>query len=352
MKDEIILLPEWHPQDAILMALPHEDTDWAYMLDEAKECFYQIINAISKSGEAVILLVQNKNDYKYAINKFGDNVFPAIIPFNDTWTRDFGPIFIQNGNIPVCLDFKFNGWGLKFAADKDNQVTGLMTCKNIFSEKVIYQNRLNFVLEGGSIETDGNGILLTTAYCLLSPNRNGEWDRPKIENYLKTVLGLKKILWLNNKPLEGDDTDGHIDTLARFCNQKTIVYVNCNDKTNSNYLTLRNMEEELKNFSLLNGESYNLLPLPLPEPIICNGKQLPATYANFLIINNAVLIPTYKSPNDKEAINTITSLFPDRKVIDIDCSALIKQNGSLHCATMNLPAGSVNFELLKKIRMN
>jgi len=336
--------PEWHPQDAILMAFPHEETDWAYMLDEARECFSQIINTISGFGEAVILLVHNAADYKYVINKFKNNVYPVIIPFNDTWTRDFGPIFIQKGNIPVCLDFKFNGWGLKFAANKDNQVNGLLTCKNIFSENVVYQNRLNFVLEGGSIETDGKGTLLTTAECLLSPNRNGEWDRLQIENYLKTALGIKKVLWLHNGNLEGDDTDGHIDTLARFCNPNTIVYVKCDDKNDYNYHSLNVMEEELQRFVSANDKPYKLIPLPLPEPIICDGQRLPATYANFLIINNAVLMPTYHSSRDEEALKILESVFPDRKVVGIDCRAMIKQNGSLHCATMQLPEGTVNLE--------
>ena len=336
--------PEWHPQDAILMAFPHKETDWAYMLDESRECFSQIINTISGFGEAVILLVHNAADYKYVTNKFKNNVYPVIIPFNDTWTRDFGPIFIQKGNIPVCLDFKFNGWGLKFAANKDNQVNGLLTCKNIFSENVVYQNRLNFVLEGGSIETDGKGTLLTTAECLLSPNRNGEWDRLQIENYLKTALGIKKVLWLHNGNLEGDDTDGHIDTLARFCNPNTIVYVKCDDKNDYNYHSLNVMEEELQQFVSANDEPYKLIPLPLPEPIICDGQRLPATYANFLIINNAVLMPTYHSSHDEEALKILESVFPDRKVVGIDCRAMIKQNGSLHCATMQLPEGTVNLE--------
>ena len=335
--------PEWNPQDAILMAFPHEETDWAYMLDEARDCFSQIINIIAGFGEAVILLVHNAADYKYVRNNFGDKVYPVIIPFNDTWTRDFGPIFVQKGNIPVCLDFKFNGWGLKFAADKDNQVTGLLTCKNIFAENVVYQNRLNFVLEGGSIETDGKGTLLTTAECLLSPNRNGEWDRHQIENYLKSALGIKRVLWLHNGNIEGDDTDGHIDTLARFCNPNTIVYVKCDDKNDSNYHSLIAMEEELKQFVSDDRKPYNLIPLPMPEPIFCDGIRLPATYSNFLIINDAVLVPTYQSSRDEEALKTLTSLFPDRKVVGIDCRAMIKQNGSLHCATMQLPKDTVNF---------
>ena len=350
MNNTLIFPSEWQAQDAILMAFPHEDTDWAYMLDEARDCFAQIINAITNFNEAVILIVNNKADYKYVINKFGDNVYPVFVPFNDTWTRDFGPVFVQKGDVLVCLDFKFNGWGLKYAANKDNLVNGNLLCKNIFLENVVYQNHLNFVLEGGSLESDGKGTLLTTAECLLSPNRNGEWNRLQIENYLKTTLGLKRTLWLHNGKLKGDDTDGHIDTLARFCDHNSIVYVKNNDKNDCNYYALSAMEEELQQFTNEEGAPYKLTPLLMPEPVFHKGKRLPATYANFLIMNNAVLLPVYQSSKDEEAIKIITSLFPDRTVVPIDCKAMIKQYGSLHCATMQLPKGTVNFDTLKKIR--
>ncbi|MCL2073450.1 MAG: agmatine deiminase family protein [Marinilabiliaceae bacterium] len=332
---------EWEAQDAILMALPHQNTDWAYMLDEARECYFNIIDAIIELDQAVVLLVNDKEDYQFVKNKFGHRIIPVIIPFNDTWTRDYGPIYIRHKNFLVCNDFKFNGWGLKFPADKDNLVNSLLICKNIFHEDIIYQNRLNFVLEGGSIETDGMGTILTTAECLLSPNRNGEWNRQQIETYLKSNLGSNKILWLNYGKLEGDDTDGHIDTLARFCNKKTITYVKCYDKLDPHYQPLSAMENELKNFLDTDQQPYNLVPLPLPDPIYCDAKRLPATYCNFLIINNGVLVPTYKLPQDDEVLKIFTTLFPDKKVVGIDCRALIQQHGSLHCATMQLPKGSL-----------
>ena len=339
---------EWDEQDAILMAFPHKDSDWAYMLEEARNCFTKIIKTITSTKQHVILIVNDDEDYSFANQNFNKYVHPAVIPFNDTWTRDYGPIFVKAGNNLTCIDFKFNGWGLKFAADKDNLVNGHLSCYNIFDKEVEYQNKLNFVLEGGSIESDGKGTILTTSECLLSPNRNGEWNRFEIKSYLKKTLGANRILWLNNGKLIGDDTDGHIDTLARFCDDKTITYVKCTNKDDQHYLSLYAMEEELKSFVDSEGKHYKLVPLPLPYPILCDGKILPATYCNFLIINKAVLVPIYKVSEDKEALKIISSLFPNRKIIGIDCRTLIKQYGSLHCATMQLPKGSLSFFNFRK----
>ena len=340
--------PEWAKQDAILMAYPHKDTDWAYMLDEVQLCFSEIINTITGFNQTVILLVPDEECSRFAADKFGKKVFPLIMPINDTWARDFGAIFVKDGNTHVCHDYKFNGWGLKFAADKDNLITGAMTCKNIFSEEVSYMNRLNFVLEGGSLESDGEGTLLTTAECLLSPNRNGQWDRIQIEEYLKSAFGLNRVLWLNNGSLAGDDTDSHIDTLARFCNPQTIAYIKCDDTKDIHFESLSYMEDELKSFRAHDGKPYKLVPLPMPEPVYFDGERLPATYANFLIINNAVLVPTYSSPRDKEAIETLSAVFPEREVVGINCNALIKQHGSLHCVTMQFPEGTINPKILSR----
>ena len=346
MEKTISLSSEWAEQDAVLMAWPHKGTDWNNILDEVQECYSQIINIITRFDETIILLVPDEENRKFVTEKFGNKVYPLIIPVNDTWARDFGPLFVKKGTYFICNDFKFNGWGLKFAADKDNLVTGLMSCHNIFSEEASYQNRLNFVLEGGSIESDGEGTLLTTAECLLSPNRNGEWNRLEIEEYLKSTFGLKRVLWLNNGALQGDDTDSHIDTLARFCDRETIVYVKCENKRDVHFEQLSYMEEELKSFRTIEGKPYRLIPLPMPEPIYFEEERLPATYANFLIINKAVLVPTYSSIYDKDAIDALSSLYPDKTVIGVDCSALIKQHGSLHCITMQLPAGTINHKIL------
>ena len=243
---------------------------------------------------------------------------------------------IQDG-VPVIYDFKFNGWGLKFAANYDNLITSTLYNENVFN--ALYENKLNFVLEGGALESDGAGTLLTTSECLLSPNRNGEWTRPVIEEYLKRTFGLQRILWLDHGYLAGDDTDSHIDTLARFADEDTIVYVQCSNSEDEHYEALRKMEAQLQTFTTIGGKPYNLLPLPMPEAVYDeNGERLPATYANFLILNDAILYPTYRQPlNDKKAFEILRQAFPNREVVGIDCSPLIQQHGSLHCVTMQYP---------------
>ena len=203
-----------------------------------------------------------------------------------------------------------------------------------------YVNRLGFVLEGGSIESDGLGTLLTTSECLLSPNRNGQMSRDEIEEYLCSVFHLKQVLWLDHGYLAGDDTDSHVDTLARLCSPDTIAYVQCTDTQDEHYEALHQMEEQLKTFRTLNGNPYRLLALPMVDKIEEEGERLPATYANFLIMNDAVLYPTYRQPeNDQRAKEMLQVAFPHHEIVSVDCCALIKQHGSLHCVTMQYPVG-------------
>ncbi len=340
--NNIVFEAEWATQSAIMLAWPHVETDWSDMLDEVRSCFIDIITNISNYQD-VILLMQNEDEIKNLPVKFNQNVHCLIVPTNDTWARDFGPLFIEKNGTPCLLDFKFNGWGLKFGANRDNLINNSLFKSGIFSQNVEYCNRLNIVLEGGSIESDGSGILMTTSECLLSPNRNGAWDKPEIEKFLIETFGLKKVLWLNNGYLAGDDTDSHIDTLARFCNKETIAYVQCLNQSDEHFESLKRMEGELKNFRTSDNNPYKLIPLPMAEPVYFDGKRLPATYANFLIINGAVLVPTYNSSIDAEALQQVTKAFPSRKIIGIDCSSLIKQHGSLHCVTMQLPKGVLKF---------
>lgn len=332
---------EWAPQSAVMLAWPHGGTDWSDMLDEVKDCFSQIIEAISRFQD-VLLLVNDEQELNEIAAKFNNRVHLIIASTNDTWARDFGPIFIFEDKKPVLLDFKFNGWGLKFGAHKDNLISSNLFKQTVFTRETIYANRLNFVLEGGSIESDGLGTLLTTTECLLSPNRNGEWNRHQIESYLKEILGLKRVLWINNGFLTGDDTDSHIDTLVRFCDAETIAYVKCIDEMDEHFDALKRMETELKQLVTSAGKPYKLVPLPMAEPVYFNDDRLPATYANFLIINDAVLVPKYNSVLDTKALTQLATVFPNREIIGIDCSALIKQHGSLHCVTMQLPQGVLN----------
>jgi agmatine/peptidylarginine deiminase len=236
---------------------------------------------------------------------------------------------------PVIYDFTFNGWGLKFAANYDNQITRKLSEKGIFGE-MGYKNCLDFVLEGGSVESDGEGTLLTTAECLLSENRNNS-SKSNVEERLKAYFGVKQILWLNNGFLAGDDTDSHVDTLARLCPDNTIAYVTCDDKTDEHYDALKEMEVELQTFGTLNAQPFRLIPLPMADAVYDAGEQIPATYANFLIINGAVLMPTYNSPKDEMAKIQLQKAFPSHEIVGINCNALIKQHGSLHCVTMQYP---------------
>ncbi|WP_201352501.1 agmatine deiminase family protein [Hydrogenimonas urashimensis] len=325
---------EWQKQDAVLMALPHEGTDWAGDLKSALTPFIRIASAIAYS-EPVLLLCR---DAKAAGHYFCDtrNITFIEIETNDTWTRDYGPITLYENGIRKFLDFTFNGWGNKFESTLDNAVT-----RTLVERGYLYGDyeKVDFVLEGGSIECDGKGTLLTTSRCLLNPNRNPGMDRQKIESFLTKKLCLQRVLWLDHGELLGDDTDAHIDTLARFIDEETIAYVTCDDPADPHYENLKMMEAQLREFRTLKGKPYHLVPLPLPSPKHDrDGNRLPATYANFLVTNHALLLPTYDDPKDKAMIALFKTLYPHREVIPINCLKLIEQGGSLHCSTMQIPA--------------
>jgi agmatine deiminase len=331
---------EWAPQSAIQFTFPHEDSDWAPVLDTVIPCFVKIIETVTHYQKALVIC---KNKEKTAAQLRGCNLANLILielESNDTWARDHGGITVFEKGEPIILDFMFNGWGLKFPADKDNLLTQKLYDKGIFKVKKIEKTGL--VLEGGGIESDGEGTLMTTSECLLSPNRNPHLSKKQIENRLKKLFGVKRFLWLHNGYLAGDDTDSHIDTLARFCDTETICYVQCTDKKDEHYKALKKMETELKRFTTEEGKPYNLVALPMADAIYDEeGQRLPATYANFLIINKAVLVPTYGVKQDVKALEILRWCFPDRAVIGIDCRPLIWQHGSLHCITMQYPAGVV-----------
>ncbi|MBR5638896.1 MAG: agmatine deiminase family protein [Muribaculaceae bacterium] len=329
---------EWEPQDAIMLAWPHHETDWSYMLDEAQTCFKEVSRAVV-SEMRLIVIAPDVDDVKRQLRNIpnNDRIVYQEIATNDTWARDFGPISVIDGDKRLMLDFKFNAWGLKFAACHDNMICHKMSQNGIFNADFI--NCQDFVLEGGSIESDGRGTILTTCQCLLSPNRNRHLNKQQIEDVLMSRLGAKKVLWLNSGELSGDDTDAHIDTLARLAPGNTILYVKCDNPTDEQYASLQHMEQELKSMTNAQGEPFTLVPLPCPSPIHDKeNNRLPATYANFLITNSQVLVPIYNQPeNDKLALDTISQVFPDRSIVGIDCNSLIQQHGSLHCITMQIP---------------
>ena len=328
---------EWTMQSGVMITWPHEDTDWAYMLDEAVACFVEIAREISKRERLLIVCRDEQSVRKDLGGVMNPNIRFRELPTNDTWARDHGPITVFVDGSPYLYDFQFNGWGLKFPANYDNQITKILYLSRTFSPKVGYMSLLYYVLEGGSIESDGAGTLMTTSQCLLSPNRNEHLTQPQVEEFLKSSFGVERVLWINHGYLAGDDTDSHVDTLARFCDVDTIAYVQCDDKTDEHYASLKLMERELKSFKTLEGNPYRLIPLPMADARYEGEQRLPATYANFLIVNGAVLVPTYRSPKDEQALSALREAFPDREVVGVDCSALIHQHGSLHCVTMQLP---------------
>jgi agmatine deiminase len=331
---------EWEAQDGILMAWPHEGTDWAYMLDDVRPVYVEIIRQITRF-ERVLLTAPSAAEAGDLLAGAGvdmTNVAIFEMPNNDTWARDFGPITVMFNGQPVLLDFGFNGWGLKFPADHDNLITRRLKQQGALRPNM---KTIGLIMEGGSIESDGLGTILTTAECMLSPNRNPQLDRSEIEQAMASLLGAGRVLWLNHGFLAGDDTDSHVDTLARICPDNTIVYTACDDQRDEHYGELKLMEEELVAFRAPDGSPYRLVPLPWPKARFDEeARRLPATYANFLVINGAVLVPTYRdAERDALAKERIGQAFPGREVIGIDCLPLLEQHGSLHCVTMNLPAG-------------
>ena len=334
-KPKIRMPAEWEPQTFVQLTWPDAGTDWADMLDEVSACFVNIASEIVKR-ESLLVVCADENLVREQLKELPQNKIKyTIIPSNDTWARDHGGIIVMVDEKPVVLDFTFNGWGMKFPANLDNQITRQLFEKNVFPKNVTYKNRLNFVLEGGSIDSNGKGTILTTAECLLSENRNN-LSKEEIENKLREYLGAERILWLHHGYLSGDDTDSHVDTLARFCSENTIAYVKCDDEKDEHYSELKMMEDELLSFAPLGvGGSCLYIPLPMADAVYDeNGDRLPATYAYFLIIYSTVLMPTYRSPKDEIARQQLQKAFPDQKIIGIDCTALIKQHGSLHCVTM------------------
>lgn len=343
-------LPEWTPCDGVLMAMPDSHTDWNYILDEVIDQYRRIIETFVEEGLHVVLLCR---DHKKAEFLFKKEVLKGVTlvetDYNDTWTRDYGPLTILKHGDLRALDFGFNGWGLKFAADQDNQVNRRLKEKSVFS-KNIYRNESGFILEGGSVETDGEGTILTTSRCLCSPNRNGFLTKHEADHQLRTRLGAEHVLMLDYGYLIGDDTDSHIDTLARMAPGNIILYTGCRNMDDPQFEELLKMRAQLTMFRNVVGEPYNLVELPLPEAIFDEeGNRLPATYANYLVTEDKIFMPTYNQPRlDELAMQMVKIAFPEHKVRGIDCRVLIKQHGSLHCATMQLPKGVFNPVVFEK----
>ena len=333
---------EWEKQGFVQLTWPHKDSLW-YEVEKVQACYTEIARTILRYEPLVIVgrdiaEIQADLARNGLTDQAGIRFYEA--PINDTWARDHGAISVYGDQGEKCiLDFVFNGWGLKFGSDLDNQITRTIYKKGAFAPDVRYRDMRPYVLEGGSIDTDGAGTLLTTSECLGSLNRNEYLTRQEIEEKLKHAFGLQRILWLDHGGIAGDDTDSHVDILARFCGPDTIAYTSCDDEADENYVALKAMEEQLRTFRTLDGKPYRLIPLPLPDALYLDDYRLPGSYANFLIVNGAVLMPGACSPKDEVAAAQLKLAFPDRDVVVIDCRPLLSGHGGLHCITMQYPLG-------------
>ena len=341
---------EWEAQSGVQLTWPHAQTDWGPMLQEITATYEEMAREICKREPLLIVGPQD------ITASFPPAACRYTMPTNDTWARDHGMItLIDDKGHHLYLDFCFNGWGAKFPAELDNAINRRLYDAGALDDGQ-YEDCLDFVLEGGSIESDGRGTIFTTTGCLLAPHRNQPMTKSDIEARLLHTLCAKRIVWIDHGHLVGDDTDGHIDTLVRICPNDTLLYMSCDDPQDEQYEELRLMEEELKTLRTLDGKPYRLLRLPSPRPLYESAEgvtshlspltshldRLPATYANFLIINGAVLVPTYAQPDlDSEACRIIGEAFPDREMVPIDSRAIIRQHGSIHCCTMQFPEGAL-----------
>ncbi|MBS1213073.1 MAG: hypothetical protein H6R26_1690 [Proteobacteria bacterium] len=333
--------PEWTEQSAVLLAWPFADGDFSPWLKDVENTYGQIAREIARRQKLVVACRNeaHRAHIESLLPRFGvslDRVHLVELPYNDVWVRDTAPLSVETEQGPRLLDFRFNGWGNKYEHGDDALLAYRLHALEVFGETP--RVSVDFVLEGGSLETDGARTLLTTARCLLNPNRNPQFDQSQIEAHIKEVFGLDRVLWLHHGHAEGDDTDAHVDTLARFCSADTIAYTACDDANDPLYTDLRAMEDELKNLRMTNGQPYRLVPLPIPKAIYSeDGDRLPATYANFLIINGAILLPVYGDPADAVAIERLQPCFVDREIVPIPATPLIRQYGSIHCMTMQFP---------------
>ncbi|MCV3410058.1 agmatine deiminase family protein [Campylobacter lari] len=315
-------IAEWQKQELLLLSLPHENSDWRPYLEEILQSYEEFVKAVA-NFQKVLLIAPSEKDFQRF--KHIKNVDFFKCDTNDTWIRDFGAIDVCEDDKLIGLDFIFNAWGDKFQSTLDNAVNS-----KLFAQKLSGKlEKIDLILEGGSIDFNGQGVMLTTSACLLNENRNSHLNKEQIEAKLKEIFGLNQIIWLNHGYIKGDDTDHHIDTLARFINEKTIAYCVCKDENDEHYKPLKAMEEELKK------TGFDLLELPLPKPLYFEGKRLGATYANFVFVNGGLIVPTYNDENDALVLENLQKACKDRKVVGVDARVFLRQNGSLHCSCQN-----------------
>lgn len=367
---DFVLPAEWEPQSSIMLTWPHADTDWKQYLRQITNTYLELSEIITRFEHLLVVTPIVESTHKMLSERLSPEQMKRVLLFeidsNDTWARDHGPITLISRNkqnsfiVPIhLLDFKFNGWGEKFAWQKDNAINLQLYYQGAFDAAL--ENHTGFVLEGGSIESDGKGTIFTTSQCLLAPHRNQPFTKDDIDRQLKNFFHARQVEWLDHGNLIGDDTDGHIDTIVRVAPHDTLLYVGCDDPEDEQYEDFQALEKQLQKLFTFEGYPYRLLKLPMPDAIYdegdrlttdknSQGDRLPATYANFLILNGAVIYPTYNQPEkDEEAKRQIQLAFPDREIIGVDSLTIIRQHGSIHCLTMQLPKGAVRINDKKQM---
>ncbi len=346
MNENRLRLPaEWEPQAAVLIAWPHAGTDWAERLADVETTYVALAAAVTRFQPLIIVVADDALGRHVQRRLDAAGVSPSRLrlvelPYDDTWLRDSGPITLKADGAHAqfqLTDFRFTGWGGKFGAAQDDALVAGLVQAGVFRRAA--HKRIDWALEGGAIESDGAGTVLTTWRCLAQ--RHPQQSREAMDDVLRDGLHADRILWLDHGYLEGDDTDAHIDTLARFAPEQRIVFQACDDPADRHFEELQRMAGELAALRTEDGHPYRLYPLPWAQPILDDGRRLAASYANYLIVNGAVLVPAYGDPVDDEAARVIAAAHPDREVVQVPCRPLIWQNGSLHCITMQLPAGLV-----------
>ena len=343
MAGQKAMLPEWTPVAAVMLAWPHAATDWRPWLPAIERDYVELAAAIA--AEVTPLILCRDTGHRQHIEKLLHDCCRhaprlVIVPYNDTWCRDYGPVTVAGGSQLQLLDFQFQGWGEKYDATLDNEIN-----KQLADIWQVPLQQVDLQLEGGSIETDGNGTLLTTTQCLLDSGRNPGYDREQLEGFLLEQLGLQRVLWISEGLLLGDDTDSHIDNLVRFCDERTIAYAGCSRRDDDHYEPLNAMAAQVRALRQPNGEPYATQAIEIPEAMYDdNGERLPGSYVNILILNDSVLVPVFDCQQDDLALANLQHCFPHRKLVPVPGRNLIRQYGGPHCATMQLPAGTCNLE--------
>ena len=329
---------EWHPHEGTWFSWPQNPDTWIHHLPAAERELAEAVKWLS-TGETVHVNVLNADHEKHVTEVFRKAGVDGSIKFhhfptNDSWCRDHGAIFLVHPDKPgyAACDWGYNAWGEKYPPfDLDNDIPSRM-CEAM--QAVHFQTSVT--MEGGSIEVDGAGVLMTTEPCLLNPNRNPNLTKAQIETMLREMLGVERIIWLGGE-LVGDDTDGHIDNLARFANETTIIAPEERNESDPNYASLQANLGILASLKTTNGAPYDIVHLPMPSPYYLDGVRLPANYVNFYIGNEVVLMPAFSDPHDDIAANILQTCFPDRRVVPVDCRTIIWGLGALHCLSQQVP---------------